>query len=118
MKDAIMRFIKAAMVAKHLDETLTKSGYAETPYATIYDEIAEGLYKMLGEHTEKFADSETYTVLNAPALCDERRAAMLNYVYEKNHTMPKPDTIETEEMRAMVKKNGGYLHETPEGDWS
>lgn len=118
IKDALLRFTNAAMLAKKIDAALAEHGYGETPYAEIFGEISEGIYALLEEHTERFSDSATSSMLNAPCLNNERRAACLAYVYRQNHGQPRPNTIEPDEMREMVKENSGYMHETPEGDWS
>jgi len=121
MKDALLRMVRVARKAKELDEALLKMGYDETPYNDIYGEIAEAIYHLVGEDTKAIEESVTYTAITAPYLCDERRAAMLHHAYIRNccpdfqPKQPKPNTIEPEAFRKMVKKNGGY--QTPEGDW-
>ena len=117
IRDALLRFTNAAMLAKKIDAALTEHGYGETPYAEIFGEISEGIYALIGEHTGKFADSVTYAMLNAPLLNNERRASCLAHAYQQIHSQPKPNTIEPDEFHDMAKKNG-YLRETPEGDWS
>ena len=137
MKDALMRVIKAALRAKELDEKMLAMGYGKTPYADIYGELADALFVICGEHTDRIDESVTYTVLNNPLLCLERRAAILEHVRISNTVsapkMPAPNTCEPEEFEQLVRKNGGYSaktgyippHEadekktgdTPEGEW-
>ena len=137
MKDALMRVIKAALRAKELNEKMLDMGYGKTPYADIYGELADALFIICGEHTNRIDESFTYMVLNNPLLCLERRAALLEHVRISNTvTAPKmsaPNTCEPEEFEQLVRKNGGYSaktgyvspHEvdekktgdTPEGEW-
>ena len=122
MKDALLRMVRAARKAKELDEALLKNGYNDTPYSYIYGEIADAIYGIVGEKTEQIQDSVTYTVLNTPIMCDERRAALLYYAYMQNNCpnyqpkQPKPNTMEPEEFRKLAAENGGYM--SPEGDWT
>ena len=115
IKDVLLRMVSAARRAKHLDDELVKIGYSETPYADIYADISDAIYKLIGEHCETFETSITHTMLTAPFMDDERRAASLAYTYNENNSIPKPDTIEPNEMKDMHNKNGGYM--SPEGDW-
>ena len=117
MKDALLRMVKAARLAKTMDDFFVEKGYGETPYSEIYGEIFEAIYSLLGENTPIANESITHTMLTAPYMDDERRAACLNHVYESRNMQPKPNTIEPDEMDRMVKENGGYRYETPEGDW-
>lgn len=117
MKDALLRMVKAARRAKSMDDFFAEKGYSETPYGEIYGEIFDAIYDLLGENALTVHDSITHTMLTAPYLDDERRAACLNHVYEANNAQPKPNTIEPDEMNRMVKENGGYKYDTPEGEW-
>ena len=117
MKDALLRMVKAARLAKTMDDFFVEKGYAETPYTEIYGEIFEAIYSILGENTPTANESITHTMLTAPYMDDERRAACLNHVFESRNMQPKPHTIEPDEMDRMVRENGGYRYETPEGEW-
>lgn len=104
-------------------------GYEDTFIGDMAGNIADAIYDLVGEHTEKFEDSATFTALTAPHLCEERRVALLMYAWRGNHPevahylemrecpeQPKPNTIEPKEMRKMEMRNGGYM--APEGDWT
>lgn len=122
IKDALLRMFRAYRKAMEINEALEKHGYNDTPYSYIAGEIADAIYGIVGEEAPTWEDSVTYAALNAPKLCDERRASMLLYEYRLNNCpgyepkQPRPNTIEPEEMRKMHKKNGGYI--APEGDWT
>ena len=112
VKDALLRMFRSAKTAKEYADKLHPY---ETPYDDIYGEIADAIYDLVGEKTENFQDSLTYTVLHAPIL-EERAASMLYYKYRQIQAgMPAPNTFTQEEMKAMHEKNGGYI--TPEGEW-
>lgn len=116
IKSALLGMVNAATLAKKMDKGMVELGYSETPYATLYADISDAIYQMIGEHTDRFEDSVTYTMLTAPYLDNERRAASLAYVYAKNFSQPKPDTMEPDAMKKLHEKNGGYV--SPEGDWT
>lgn len=118
IRDALQNLIRAGMQARELDEKLRESGYGNTPYSLIYGEIADAIYAITGEHTEMFEHSVTHTALNAPLLCEERRVAILMHAYWENHKQPAPHTFEPDETEKLARKNGGYIRETPEGDWT
>lgn len=119
MKDALLRVIDAALTAKELDEKMLAMGYGKTPYSEIYGKLEEALYIISGESDGmEFEGSMTQTVLTNPFLCLERRAAILEHVRISNEKMniknndpvqPCPDFIPRDEMRKMVRENGGYM---------
>jgi len=119
-KEAFLGLVRAARTAKKLDEELTNLGYAETPYAEIYSNIADAIYRLLNESTEKFEDSVTHTMLTAPLFDNERRAACLNYVYTTRNAIPteqpSPEIAKPELMKQLYERSGGYM--SPEGDWT
>lgn len=119
MKDALLRLVKAGIRIRKLEQTYLKVGLNGDPLFETYGDICEAIYALVGEHTDEFKDSVTYIVMTAPILSNERRAEMLYSEWKKNHTdMPRPNVCTTEELFKMFNKNGGYMHETPEGDWS
>ena len=109
MKDALMRIINVAIEAKNIDEELSKHGYPDSPYAKFFGELAEGLYILVGEHSETFEESSTYAVMTAPFMDSERRAACLTHLYEINNQQPKPVIFDRQEMVVMHDKCGGYM---------
>lgn len=117
VKDALLRMVKAAMKAKELREHYVKMGIDDDPPFQIYGDILDGIYSLVGEHTETFEESVTNIIMNAPALTENRRAKILYGEYVKNFEcyQPAPNTISREEMRKIYAENGGYM--TPEGDW-
>ena len=120
VRDALLRMVRAARDSKRLQEAFLDVGLKDNMIFNIYGDIAEAIYKLIGEHTESIEESVTNLVLTTPLLTEDRRVEMLIAEYKKNHPVqPIPLTVEQEEMRKMFKENGGYLlRETPEGDWS
>ena len=106
MKDALLRIIRAAMEAKRMDEALLKLGYRENPYFSIYGNLADAIYMLAAEKTDKFEDSVTFLVLNTQSISDERRAEILYAEMQKNKA---PVITEHEEIRLMAMENGGYI---------
>jgi len=123
IKDALLRMARAGKMALELDEKMADCGFGSSPFGLLYGEISDAIYHLIGEHTETFNDSVTYTVLHAPFLYDERRAEMLYGVYKKNFEtepatveQPKPNTVTVKDLEDIYNRNGGYRH-TPEGEW-
>ena len=117
IRDALLRMVRAGMKTKAMQEKYLEIGMDDQPWFDIWGDILDGIYFLIGEHTQTFEESTTYIVMDAPILSEERRVKMLYYEYEKNHPVqPKPHTYEVEELADMYRRNGGYM--TPEGDWS
>ena len=119
IKDALLRMVRAARETEALQKQYLEVGLDDNPVFEIWGNIVDAVYALVGEHTETVEESVTWTVLKAPILSDERRAEMLYAEHLKHNPefkMPKPNILEREEMRKMVRENGGYM--TPEGDWS
>lgn len=114
VRDALLRMYRVAKMAKRYDAVFEG---LDTPYFRIYGEAVDAIYSLIGEHTETLEESETYNILHTQSLTEDRAVALLMNVYEKNNTPPKPHVHWVDSMADMVKANGGYLHETPEGDW-
>lgn len=109
LRDALKLLVQAGMSANELNDKLTKMGYSNTPYAALYGQIFDAVYRIVGEDTENMHDSATWTAMHAPLICDDRRADLLMYAYRQNHTQPKPNTAEEEEIIKMARENGGYV---------
>lgn len=119
MKDALLRMVRAATMTKEMADAYLKVGLDDNKLMSIYGEIAETIYGLIGEHTETYNESVTCLALTTPILTDERRTEILYSEWKKNHTeLPKPNVCTTAEIFKMFNENGGYMHETPEGDWS
>lgn len=118
VRDALMRMVQACMTAKKMQKFYVNNGVDDSMIFKVYSDIADGICKLIGENKETFEETVTFITLNAPIISDERRTEILYGVYQKNFAtceQPKPHTFSREEMRKMVKENGGYI--TPEGDW-
>lgn len=119
IRDALSRLVKAAMRAKAMQEHYLKIGIDDQPWFEIWGDILDGIYSLIGEHTDTFDHSATFITMNAPILSNERRTEMLLSEYRKNHPVqPAPHTFEVNKIADMYRKNGGYMYETPEGDWT
>lgn len=115
IKDALLRMVQAAMKTKRLQETYLKNGLDDSIPFQIYSEIADGISKLIGEHTENYEDSATNRALTVPAFDDEHRVLLLMIEYKKNFPQqPAPQFMDRDAMRENVKKVGGYM--APEGD--
>lgn len=122
IRDALLRMVTTARFLKKMAEAYTVLGLDNNPHHNAYGDLMDAIYYLIGEHTEEFDKSVTYLAINAPILTDERRAELLLSEYMKNHPeqvrQPKPITCTTAELFKMFNENGGYMHETPEGDWT
>jgi len=110
--------VNAGMEIQNLRGKFVRNDREKDPLFEAWGELLEAIYCLVGEHKEMFNDSATSIVMNAPILSNERRTKMLMSEYRKHHPeQPKPDTVEPDQMRDMVRQNGGYRYETPEGEW-
>lgn len=64
MRDVISRMVKVWKLANAMDEHLLKLGYECSPYTEIAGQVADAIYNLLGENTERFDQSFTYATLN------------------------------------------------------
>ena len=83
MKDAFAKLISTAEKAKHMDEEMVKLGYSDNLYADIFGDIADAIYKLLGENTKTFESSFTYVMLNTDAVSVDGRATLLSERFKK-----------------------------------
>ena len=83
-KVVLTHLIKAGRDALHMEESLKKLGYAETPYYDLYGEISEAIYCILGEDTDTFDESSTYAAIHDYFLTDEQCAEDLADVCKNN----------------------------------
>lgn len=95
MKKVITHLVKASRDAMHLDTTLSDIGYKDTPYFNIYGNICDALYAMLGENTDSFEQSETYSAVQDCFLPDELCAEQLLPIYYKNACGLSDHTMDT-----------------------
>lgn len=118
VKDALLRMVSAGRKMERLMEAYVDVGLNDTMLHEAYGEIGEAIYDLVGEHTDEFAESVTYTALTAPILSNERRTEILFAEYKKNNGLvcqPSPVITERKEMKELYKKNGGYMFDSPEG---
>lgn len=87
-KEAMKCLVKAHRIAKDTDEKLWEIGYRETLYDDIAGHIADGIYFMLGEHTETFDQSVTFSTLSSEKT-DEEKSASLLCEYVQNNGVQK-----------------------------
>jgi hypothetical protein len=91
LKQALVHLIKAGRDALHLDQTLNSIGYKDTPYFNLHGEIADAVYKIIGEETDTFDESMTYAAMHdiytSDEICAERLAEMAS-----NPTLNIPET--------------------------
>lgn len=119
IKDALLRMVRAARNAKRLQETYLKNGLDDNAAFQIYGDIADGIYYLIGEHTETFDDSATHRALTVPAFDDEHRVRLLMIEYKRNFPQqPAPRFMSREKMFENVRRVGGYSYQNPEGDWT
>lgn len=95
VKDALLREVDVCREMLKLHDAFASCGYYENPYWDNFSTAADGIYKLIGEHTETFEESITYLVLTAPYLTNGRRAEMLYAEYQKHNPVqeaPKADS--------------------------
>ena len=84
IKDSLLGFVEAAFELKKCSDAMDACGYPDNPFFDNYANVADAIYKLIGEHSETWESSVTYLTLSAPYLTNERRAEMLYAEYKKN----------------------------------
>ena len=84
MESTLFRMLRAAGIAKQMDDDLVKHGYSDSPYADIFGDIADAIYYLIGEQKNMFEDSLTYRMLHTDAITDECKVSLLMDEYRKN----------------------------------
>ena len=116
IQDALLRLIRAGLEAKQLQEGYLNSDLNDNVPFSIYGNIIDAIYYLVGEKTSTLEESVTYTAMTVKGLSESVRLKLLTACYNVNHpAQPEPTLIEREEMRKRVRENGGYM--SPEGDW-
>ena len=87
-KTVLTHLIKAGRDALHMEQSLKKLGYAETPYYDLYGEISEAIYCILGENSDTFDQSATYAAIHDYFMTDEQCAEYLTQMCEDTETEP------------------------------
>ena len=82
---ALVNLVKAARKARQIDDSMVQNGYTGSPYHEIYGLVADAIYILLGEESERSDDSVTYRTLNSGILTDMQAAAKLTREYRKHH---------------------------------
>ena len=109
IRDALLRMVRVARKAYKVWDTINAVGYDMPIYFDIAGDVADAIYRLIGERTEMFTLSTTYKALRDEKLSDEKATAILMQVYRRNHGMPKPNLLDRKAFRESVKRNGGYI---------
>ena len=84
IESVLKDLIAAGVLANKMDNMLNEAGFCSNPYFSIYGHIADAIYKLVGEHTDTFEESETYLVMNSN-ISDKARLSILVNAYNKAH---------------------------------
>jgi hypothetical protein len=88
-KEAMKHLVRAHRIAMDIDKIFRSLGYSETPYDDIAGYVADGIYFLLGEHTDTFDKSVTFSVLNNKEKTEEEKCASLLCEYVQNNGVQK-----------------------------
>jgi len=117
VRGALLRAYRAGKTALKFHEVLEENGLGDSAFYDVYGDIADSIYYLTGDGSASFNESLTWKVLHSDDITEENAVGMLIDKFNAN-SQPRPNTIEPDEMKKMAAKNGGYMHETPEGDWT
>lgn len=126
IKAALLRDVEATRNLLDASNAMEALGYPNNPFWTNYMNVADGIYKLIGEKTDTFEESITYLALNAPYLTNERRVEMLMAEYNKNFPkQPRPITSDNDNKASQdgyvsveSKKGCGSVHIACKGEWN
>ena len=123
-RDALMRVIRAARAAKELGDDIRRLSH-DSIHDNVADRIAgdlaDALQMMNGESmgvADDFLESQTYGWLFKCSVPEDRIAGeFIRMAKENESQQPKPCLMTEKEFDELLKRNGGYKAETPEGEW-
>ena len=123
-RDALVRVIRAARVAKELADDIRKLNGDTTRdnrADRIAGDLADALQMMNGESmgvADDFLESQTYGWLFKCSVPEDRIAGEFIRMAEENKPkLPKPHLVNRVQFNEMIRKFGGYSAQTPEGEW-
>ena len=105
IRDALLRDVDVCREMLKLHDAMASCGYPENPFWDNFSTAADGIYKLIGEHTETFEESITNLALTAPYLTNERRVEMLMAEYKKNFPIKEPGHVLTTEDIGLPNSN-------------
>lgn len=124
-KEALLLVVKAARMSLGIAERmrmLIADGGGHTFVDYVSGDLCDALFKMSGERLEKEQDfltqSKTMKLLTGGMTDGDVTDAFIRMAQENQPEQPEPHFIDREAMRKSVRQNGGYMFETPEGDWT
>lgn len=82
IRKALESFVKVAKQAKKISDTMVCMGMNDNVFFSIYAEIADGIYNLIGEETDTFDESVTCNAINIFA--DPISVNRLMAEYERN----------------------------------
>ena len=119
IREALTRMYRAAKLALKYDKAFEPY---ESPFTEMYGEAADAIYWLIGEDRD-FKNSVTYSVLHSEGIDERYAVGILFRTYVDNVSpaikpeQPKPTFVTKQEMMDRYMRNGGYMYETPEGEW-
>ena len=118
IRDALLRILIVCEREINLDHAMCNAGFKNNSHFGAWSELADAICIIIGEPAGCYTDSVTYKVLNGTDNAHKKIDDLMDE-YRKNHPIqPAPKPIDPKQMTEEYKKNGGYMYQTPEGDWS
>ena len=118
IKDALLRILIVCERAIALDHAMCSAGFQNNSHFGAWSELADAICLIIGERVGCYKDSVTYKVLNSEDNHHKKINDLMD-AFRKNHPgQPAPKLIDPEKMKEQFKKSGGYMYQTPEGDWT
>jgi len=126
-RDALLQVVKATRMALRLAESTQKLFLDKAPWSVadeISGQLADALFKVSHDKADRpFGDSTTMRLLKGD-LSDEAVTDWFYMMYridkrlnqQEEPVLPKPQTMNKEDVRTMYNANGGYM--SPEGEWT
>lgn len=84
LKSVLDPLVSAGRMAYKLDAEMRSLGYANTPYADLFGEIADGIFFMISDREGDFFDSATFRFLTNEHISEEQCVCELMDVYNRN----------------------------------
>ena len=85
IEKALKLLVKLARLEFEKSRLYERSGMADDTYFDTFGYLADIIYFIVGEKTDSFDESVTYSAMHDDAIYNEQRVEMLMEEYQRNH---------------------------------
>lgn len=112
IESALERMVKLARSMNYASEQLSAVGMADEPYFTVYGDVIDIIYDLLGENTDSIDASVTWHTVRKLSLDTKEAAEVLASEYKRNNG---PFTASNEHTAQIIRECARQRKIAPEG---